>query len=952
MNGTYLSKLKIGAAPVVLGAALIATPAMAQGEQGAESASDGVIVVTGSRIARPDIEAPVPVAVLSSADLQADGAQNISDIINDMPQVGIGSTRTNSNFLTSGTGIATVDLRGLGASRTLVLVNGRRFVGGLSGDSAVDLNNIPTDFIERVEVVTGGSSAVYGSDAIAGVVNFILKDNFEGVSVRGQTSISDEGDSPRYMASITAGTRFGADDRGSVMLNYTYDKDGGLLSRDRSISAQDCAFLICGPASYSAFSPQGQFILTNGTTLDNANGVYTFDRGNNLVTGYPTGSGFNRNGVRRIATPLTRHLVSGTAKYELADNLELYGEATYAKVKSRASLEASALGFGAVPNPDAPGYSIDNPFIPPSLAAIIADRNSDGDLTNDVTSISMRRRFNEVFDRSNIASRDTWRAVAGIRGEIAPKWSFDVNYVYGRVRDSNSSEDVDINRLTNALDAVLLNGEIVCRSAAARAEGCAPINLFGFGTASPEASAYVQAVVPKSQVITNTQHVLNASVTGSLFDLGAGDVGIAIGAEYRKEKTVDDLDILTNTGGNSGNQIPDMVGSWNTKEIFAEVNVPLIRDGFVPYFGLIGAVRYSDYSTIGSVFSWNAGAELEVFNGLKLRGVYARANRAPNSGELFSQPSETFAAIDDPCNGVTLTASNEYAAACRAIPAIAAALQSGDFEYTLADLQGINGFVGGNLALQEETAKTFTIGAVISPAQLRNFSLTVDYYNIVLDGAINTIGRNYAVQQCLLTGEALYCDNVTRDASTGRITRVDGQLINVARLKNSGIDVGVRYATPLGLAGDDRLSLNANYTYLIEQSFQADPSADVEDYAGTFGQAYSRHRLNARVAYNVDKFTVSWQTKFLSGGKFDKDFVNANPDVVALNKIDDYWLHDLQLRFDATKKHSFFIGVDNVFDTKPPYLPGTPFGTPTGLETSEAFDLFGRMFTAGATIRF
>ncbi|WP_313437642.1 TonB-dependent receptor plug domain-containing protein [Novosphingobium sp.] len=934
--------------------ALLCGPAYAQ--EAPEDAEAGqAIVVTGSRIARPDVDSPVPVAYFGSQDLQRDAAANVMDSLSELPQVGIGNSRTNSNFLTSGTGISTINLRNLGNSRTLTLVNGRRFVSGFAGDSAVDVNNIPTDFIERVDVVTGGQSAVYGSDAIAGVVNFVLKDNFEGIRARAQYNLTGRGDNPRFFASVTAGTKFGADDRGSIMLNYSYDKDKGLNSRDRAISAQDCNGLICGPAAYSVFSPQGQFYLTNGDTLGS---VYSFDTDNNLITGQ--GPGFNRNGVRRIATPVERHLVSAIAKYDITDSIQLYGEGTYAKVRSNASLEASAIGLSnsssALANPDAPGIGIDNPFIPTALASIIAARNSDADPTNDVTSISARRRFNEVFDRSNRASRDTWRAVVGVRGDITDKWNFDVSYVYGHVTDSNSSEDVDVRRLANALDATTINGEIVCRSAAARLDGCVPINLFGYNTASPEASSYVQAVVPKSEVIKNTQHVLTGSVSGSFAALPAGDIGVAFGGEYRKESVTDDLDILTNTGGNSGNLIPDFSGKFDVWEVFGEVNVPLLANmNFVNYLGLMGQARYSKYSTVGSVFSWNAGAEYSPVEGVRFRGVYARANRAPNNSELFSPASETFASVTDPCDGATATNDlNGFGNACRAIPAVAAAIaNSGTFEYTLADLQGINGFVGGNTNLQEETAETITLGAVFTPRAVPGLSVTVDYFNIKLKDAIATTGRNTSIEQCLLTDLDVFCDNVIRNPNNGFVTTVNDQLINVAERKTSGIDLGVRYSTGLGLLENDTLAVQANYTYLINFDIQSNPAAEVEHYDGTVG--FSKHRASGRFIYGFNDISLSWQVNYMSGAKADENFTNANPAIVALNDVKSYMYHDVQARFDVMdKKAAFYVGVDNLFDKKPPYLPGAQFAvSPTGAETAaDVYDPFGRRFYVGFQFNF
>ena len=976
MKIKHISNLKYTVAPLALGLALISTPSFAQDAATADTEEEAkAIVVTGSRIARPEIDAAVPVTVIDSAQILQDAASNVSDIINELPQVGIGSTRTNTNFLTSGTGIATVNLRALGSSRTLTLVNGRRFISGFAGDSSVDLNNIPVDLIERFEVVTGGSSAVYGSDAVAGVLNFILRDKFDGFQMRAQAGITDEGDNGRYLVSAMAGTTFGSNDRGNIIVNAQYDRDQGLFSRKRAISRQDCANLVCGPASFSSFAPQGQFNLfgnnfTRPNVLPGGRNVFSFNPDNSLaiLPRFGTvGFGFNRNSERYIATPVERYLGTVIANYEISDAAEVYFEGTFARVNSNSKLEPFALSiendiYGPTP---LFGIPITNPFIPTAVAAAIAAANSDGDPTNDIVAIGGRRRQNEVFDRSNLVKRDTWRAVAGVRGDLTDNVKYDVSYVYGHLNDFNASEDIDNARYAQALDAIrvgsgnVVGTDIICRDAAARAQGCIPINLFGFNTADPRAATYVQAVVPKSEEITNEQHVVTAVLSSSsLFDpFGAGGVGAAVGVEYRYESVIDDLDILTNTGGNSGNQIPDLRANQDVKEIFGEVNVPLISGkSFFEYLGVNAAARYSDYSTIGGVFSWNAGAEWEPVSGLRLRGRYAVANRAPNNVELFSAESETFAGVTDPCDGITRTSTGEADAACRSIAPIATFFRNnpnGTFEYSLADTQGINGFVGGNVNLEEETSKTITAGFVLTPRAIPGLALTVDYFDIKIEDAISTIDRSRIVEQCLLTGEDVFCENVTRFQNTGFLQTVNAQNLNIAGFRSRGIDAQLRYARPIGLVNDDSLALNINYTYLIDFETQDDPAAEVIENAGTFGASYSTHRASARATYTVDNTGFSWQTTFMSGGPFLRDtFISNNPDVLALNDIDDYWLHNLQLTHDVGKAFTFYFNVDNVFDTKPQYLPGTPYGTPTGLETSDNFDLFGRRFTAGVRFKY
>ena len=966
-------RLRAGAAPVVLGLALLSAPAFAQknveeaGQENVEEAGDAIIV-TGSRIARPELVSPVPVAALGAEDLLRDGAVNIQDTLRELPQVGIGTTRTNSNFLTTGNGVATINLRNLGEDRTLVLVNGRRFVGGLAGTSIVDINNIPTDFIETVDVVTGGASAVYGSEAVAGVVNFILKDNFEGISARAQYGVTAKGDNPKYMASISAGTKFGADDRGSAMINFTYDKDTGLLSRKRSISSQDCGLLGCGPQSYSSYSAQGRFQLVGNGTADadtniltdangNATNIFTFDNDNNLVAGYPDGAGFNRNSVRRISVPVQRYLATGIFKYELTDTIQAFSEITFAKVKSSSSIEATPLDSGDVTN-----YSIDNPFVPQDIRNAILAANSDSDVNNDVTGISFRRRQNEVFTRSNTNDRETWRIATGLRGKLSDTWNWDVAYVYGRLRDYTASEDIDALKYAQALDAVVDgNGNIVCRSEAARAAGCAPINLFGFGTASPEASAYVKAALPRSNTVTNTQQVYSANLSGTVPGFSAGDIGLAIGTEYRKEKSVSDWDDLTNLGQNSGNMAPDTVGKYDVWDIYGEVNVPLLRDvRFAQELNLTGAVRYSDYSTIGGVVSWESGAEWVPVDGVRIRGKYAQANRAPNIDELFTAASETFPSTRDVCSGTTATSTGEFADACRAIPAIGAIVANGGtFTQTTADQQGVNGFNGGNINLKEETAKTITAGVVLTPSAIRNFTFSADYFNIKVEDAIGLVARSTSVEECLRTGQSQFCNNVIRDGNTGQLVTVNSQLMNIANFKTSGIDFAARYKTGVGLAEGDALALSALYTWTLTYKKQDDPSAAINSGVGNmkYGQVFE-HKVSATAVYAVDNISFSWTTNYMSAMKDSPDAYDANgipADIWAHNNIGDRFYHDIQLRADfEDKKFGLYAGVDNLFNSKPPVLEdGAFYSTVTGTTTAaDVYDVYGRRFYVGANIKF
>lgn len=978
-----LSRARLGAgvASFVLGLALASSPAMAQDMAAAAppTPEENIIVVTGSRIARPELEATVPINVVDTAEIERTGQTNAAEILRRQPIFSSGTTQQNSNFQTNGNGLNLLDLRGLGIDRTLVLLNGRRFVAGLGGSSAVDINMLPTDLLERVEVITGGASAVYGSDAMAGVVNFITKDRFEGVALRAQAGISDEGDSAKQTVSATIGTNF-ADDRGNIWVNGLYEKDHGLRSRKRSFSAIDTF-------GRSTFAPQGAFNL-NGTIFDfapdeapNGGGAilndYTFDEAGNLKFGFIQNiDGFNRNGERLINVPVERYIINSGLKFDITDGITFYAEGTYGKTKSKARLEGFPAA-GGDPNVDgagsidvAGGLAIDNAFIPGPIAAEIAARNADADATNDVSFIAFRRRLTDVFDRSNRNTRETWRIATGLKGELGSDWNWDVSYVYGRTTDFTVSETVRTDRITNALDAVLLGGQIVCRSAAARAEGCQPLNIFGRNTASQSAIDYIRGggEVVNALRTKIQQHVASASLSGKLFTLPGGDVKVALGAEYRKEKSSDDWDENTNAGNTLGNVLSDTRGSFHVKDVFGEVVVPILSEvPFAHYLGVEGAVRYDDYSTVGGVFSWKAGGDWAPTRDIRFRAVYSEASRAPNVSELFSAQSETFPGdlTIDPCNGVTATRAETFDDACRQIPGIAAAVQGGGtFSYTQVEAQSINGFDGGNPNLDEETAKTWTAGVVLTPRFIPDLTLSIDYYRIKIRDAINVQPRDETVKACLVDPASAVCGGFVQRLPNGKITRIDAILTNTGGFLTSGIDVALRYRLDLdrlGMGADSSLNWQLNYTRLLKHKRQAFDGGPIFNELGQLqdtpdqahlGSGY-KNRFVLDTVYMNGPFTLSWTMRYLGKIQDTKDPETAPPPEV--NNVSDVFYHDFQARYEfgEDRKFAFFAGVDNAFDRKPPILPnGLTSSGLTGVETSQEYDAIGRYMYAGVNVKF
>lgn len=922
------------------------------------------IVVTGSRIARPDIEGTVPVAVVTAQAIQDSGAGNIQDVLADLPAVGQNISRTSTNFSTTGNGVATVNLRNLGSARTLVLVNGRRFVAGIPGTSIVDLNTIPTDLIQRVDVVTGGASAVYGSEAIAGVVNFIMNDDLQGIQARAQGTISGQGDAGRQYLSVGAGTDF-AGGNGHVQAYGQYENDAGLRSAQRSFSAKDNP----NRSSFAAqglFSPGGSFGGAGAGNSAITAGTRTFTySGSNTLKAYESANidGYNRNADRYLSVPVRRYLGAASAHYDFSDAFTLYAEGQYARSESSSSLEPQAVAYTDLSYPDGSAFTgipIANPYMPQQIrdAAIAAGK----------TTVPFRRRSNDIFDRSNVAKRDTWRVVVGARGEFGGgNFNYDLYYTHGETKDHTHSETILGPNYANALNAVAgPNGPVCAINVDSNPNNndpkCVPINIFGYNTVSAAAADYV---TNGGQLATYDAHVkqdvVSGSVSGDLFQLPGGALAMAVGAEYRKEQSSENFDEATNLGLTLGNMLSDTNGSFDVKEIFAEVNAPILSGvPFAESLSVGAAARYADYSTVGGVWSWKVSGEYAPIRDIRFRAAYAEATRAPNISELFSAQSETFPAVTDPCDqklggGDTgAIKQTTLSAACMAIPAIAAAMApgGGGFSYTTADIQTINGFLGGNPDLKQETAKTLTLGGVLQPGFLPRFSLTVDYYSIKVENAIGIIGQQTSLDECMTgSGDAIFCDNIIRLAN-GKVETVNALNLNTGAFEVEGIDVGGRYNYPFGARNSVDLSVLWNHRLKQQQtSFPGGPVQDelgqLDCYScGRLGTGF-KDRVNVSTTLNLDHFSLNWRINYM-GPVVD----SLGDDAI---RVGAYTYHDLQLRFDLDEQKSFgfYVGVDNVGNKKPPIFGDTNLVTFPGTQTSaNTYDLYGRMLYVGASFKF
>lgn len=965
-------------------AALVSAAAMSAGLYGATGVAQEnleEIVVTGSRIVSTNLESVSPLQIISSEDIKATGAANIQDLLLQNPAMGTPTiSRNNSNFQTSSVGVATVDLRNLGTSRTLVLVNGRRFVAGVPGESAVDLNSIPTQFIERVDILTGGASAAYGSDAVAGVVNIIYKKNFEGIEVGGQYGISAENDDSETQFNVTMGIST-EDGRGNLMGHLAYSEQGAVFSKDRKRSAVDQfsqAYFVSEVTGndfftpvvpfYSSFAPQGRFFAGNTQ--------YTYDSSGNLVEGWSTNgsatreaNGFNRSAFRTIAVPTERYLAAVVGNYEFMDNVNAFIEGTVASTQTKSKLEPFPHSSGDVYFDDGlvpieflafgSATPLRNPFVPDAIYNSAVDEDGDG-----LKDISYTRRLAEVGARGNVADRETLRVMTGLNGVVWNDWSWEAYAGYGQTIESQvSSGQFNVQNWRYALEAApdildldgdLNTTEAVCIDPVARAFGCVPINIYGAGSINDEMFNYVKA--PGLLATFTSQKLAGVNVSGEVWESWAGPWSIAVGGEFRKEFSRSEFDPLQQAGLNAGNAIPRTEGEFDVMEGYLEANMPLLADDLLT---ARGAVRFSDYSTVGNTLTWNAGLDFQPFEQLRFRGAYAETVRAPNINELFSPPSQDFpTGLSDPCEGVTATTGGTLGDRCLADPGVALNVATnGVMTLSQADLQGISSFVGGNPNLGEETGKSVTVGVVWTPdgiPVLENFGFTLDYSKIEIDDAIVSTPRQFILDQCY-TGDASFCDFITRRPqpagpnSAGSLEFVNTGPSNSGGLTAEGIDLTVNYAQNIG---PGLFTANLAWTHALDGYVIPLPGADKDPFVGEIGA--SEDRVFLAMNYAFGQFGFTWRQTYIGPADLDDTFL-AGFDIAqgAKTGVDAVYYTDVQFQWRPSDMWEVYVGIDNLFDEDPPpIISGLP-GNNTGTETDAGtYDPIGQRFYGGVRVKF
>lgn len=890
-----------------------ATPAPTQVEE---------VVITGSRIARTGFTAPTPTTMIGADEIAKKSPVNIADAVNQLPQLATSASPrvNNQNTSTGLNGINSLNLRGLGTNRTLVLLDGQRVVAS-NPNGAVDINNLPTALIDRIDVVTGGASAAYGSDAVAGVVNFVLNKKFEGVKGSVSAGMTSREDDQNYNVALAYGRSFG-DGRGHLLASAEYADVQGidfLDSKDRKWF-QACDMLSFAasarPQRITACGVNTRTVAQGGVITSTALANTQFGPGGvpmPFVVGSPVDTNFMVGGnvwtegnTIALDAAVQRTTLWSRATYDLTNDITFSLEGSYGKSSTH-----NKAAYQRFPGSGSTALTMraDNPYLD---AATAARAKAAG-----VSTFLFGYSSFDLGRPENAADRETYRVVGSLNGKLNDNWKWDAYYQYGQTDIAVQLRNTTNNaRFKLAVDATRdATGKIVCRSTLTNpTDGCAPLNVFGIGVASPEAIAYVKGVATQS--LTLKQQVAAASVSGDAFSTWAGPVSIAAGAEYRKEEISGSADPLSLVNGwFTGNYKPT-VGEFDVKEAFGEVVVPLAKDlPFAQSLEFNGAVRYTDYSISGTVTTWKAGLSYTPFNDLRFRAVRSRDIRAPNMSELFAAGQTVAQDVID-----TSQASRPSIRAVRVMQ--------------------------GNLNLVPERADTTSIGVVYRPSWLSGFSASVDYYSIDINDAIATPTPQESVDRCA-RGETALCSLVVRNAA-GVITQLLQIPVNVARQKATGVDYEASYRQPLGDIG----ALTARVLATNVLDFYIVNGGVKTDMLGQNTGAITKWRWNASLTFDADRYSLTATARGFSAGVYDNTWTsgveidnNHLPSATYVDLAGQYRIRDN----DNGKIVAFFT-VENLFDKDPAIVSGTSI---SALQTNPIlYDVIGRNYRVGVRFQF
>ncbi len=992
---------------IVLGAAT--TAAFVQPSHAAEQGTIQEVVVTGSRIAQPGLTSISPVTAIGSDQIKIEGVTRVEDLINNLPQA---FADFGGNISNGATGAATVNLRNLGSQRTLVLVNSRRLMPGdptQNGSASPDLNQIPAALIERVEVLTGGASAVYGADAVAGVVNFIMNDNFEGVRLDAQyglyqhqqhsDTINDLVRSRNFAtpeSSVTDGNSkditFVAgintpDGRGNATVYVGYRELEALKQDQRDFSA-------CALGSSAASGAPGPFTCSGSSTSaagrfrtrDGADDTIGAD---NRLRPWAASDQFNFAPDNYYQRPDERKTAGLFAHYDFSEKASVYSEFMFMDDRTLAQIAASGAFIGQ--GPGQPPFfgdqlvNCDNPL----LTADELNSWCGGDAGAGDIFMTIGRRNVEGGGRIDDLRHTSFRGVIGLRGDIADGWNYDVYGLYGTsVLSENFQNDMSRTRVGKALNAVvdtrpdsLTSGQTVCRVNADvdlsnDDPACVPWNIYQAGGVTPQQLAYLQ--IPGVMEGSTTEEVLSGSISGDLGRYGlklptANDgLAFAVGAEYRSERSELRPDAAYQSNDLFGQGAPTLptTGGFDVREVFAELRVPILQDQpLAQTLSLETGYRYSDYNLGFDTNSYKLGLDWAPVDSVRLRGSYQRAVRSPNVQELFLQPRVQLNGVTDPCAGDLTNATTADDPTATLEQCALSGVTAAQYGQILVNPAGqYNGLVGGNASLDPEESDTYSYGIVFTPSFLPDFSLSLDYYDIKVDKLIGSVGQDFILGQCL-AGDTEFCGAVHRVALNGSLwlgstAFIDDPIINTGSLQTKGIDAEANYRFELGNAG--RLAFSLIGTYTDEYISEPLPGAPTYDCSGLYGTVCGtpipewRHKLrtNWQTPWGLD-LSLTWRhiaEVTLDGSNPD---TGAPPIVFTDRKLGARDYLDLSASYSFTEVGVFNgltgrLGINNITDKDPPLVGASncPAVFCNGNTFPQVYDTLGRYVFVGLTADF
>jgi outer membrane receptor protein involved in Fe transport len=948
-----------------------------------EAGAVNAIVVTGSRIARRDYVAQSPIVTTSKEQIENSGTPTIDAALLQLPQFQPGSGGyTNRSGGGLGVGQANLNLRGLGSVRTLVLVDGRRAQPG-NGQNVIDVNTIPSSAIASVEIITGGASATYGSDAIAGVVNFKLRTGFDGLEVSGQAGISDRGDADNRQLSFVAGRSF-ASGRATVMIAGEYADRSAVGYRDRDFSTPTHSLSNSLPngsliaaamnlptqaAVNTVFARYGFAAGTVPRTVNfgvNPNG--SLFRSSQPGTNYiPYGEecavndgevfGYDAFCTNQLQGKLERYASLVRAEYEVSPGLTLFAQGNYA--------HAIAAGQGSHTNLALQGRSgllvpVSNPFIPADLRELLASRPDPS------APFDYLVRFTANGPRRHVNTTDTFQILTGGRGELLdPAWTYELYYTHGET----SADDRAVGASSESAVMQLINDPL---GGATHCQG--GFNVFGPNKVSDACAEYVRyRTLSKTKI---EQDELAANIAGTLFSLPAGEVQLAISGAHRINHFDVNPDPALQTGDIAGTQaIPPTVGATKVTEGAVELLIPILRDiPFVQSLNISPAYRYSHYDPTGGVSSYKLSFDWRLTDGLLLRGGYQRAVRAPNIGELFLAPGRSSANIGtppsggDPCDARSSLRAGPNAAKVREL-CLAQGVPAAVIDTYNQSSGGVGPLTGGNENLSPETAKTFTIGGVLQPhwlgAAFESFSLSLDYYDIEITDVISTLGVRTGLSKCFNTDGSnptydvnnIYCEGIVRNPNSGGIQDLKQALLNLGAYRTSGVDVQIDWRLPLDTIGLGRqsgaVSLSTVINYVDRFDIQALPGDPFQSFLGTIQnstsaggvpESYPRWKWTATATYELGPAQLGVRWRHLPAFA-DVSTVTDADSTTPGTPVYNYF--DLLGRYRLTEKIELRAGVTNVGDRQPPDVGGL-----RGITNLGTYDPIGRSYYLGARARF